>query len=56
MSAAWQRLIDNSFSHADLVFLQHEYVESLVMNGIEIGYRGAHEIVSQMYDFFKYLH
>ena len=55
MAAAWQRLIDNKFTKSDLILLQHEYSESLLMNGMEIAYSDAHPIVNQWYDWYRSL-
>lgn len=50
MAAAWKRLIDNTFTQTDLLFLQHEYAESFIMNGLDIAWREAHDRVNQMYN------
>ncbi len=50
MVQAWQRLIDNKFIYSDLLLLQHEYAESFIMNGTKIGWREAHELVTNFYD------
>jgi hypothetical protein len=55
MAAAWQRLIDNKFNKSDLILLQHEYAESLLMNGTEIAYSDAHPLVNQRYDWYRSL-
>lgn len=52
MAAAWQRLIDNKFTKSDLILLQHEYSESLLMNGTEIAYSDAHPIINEWYDWY----
>ncbi len=33
MGHAWQRLTNGDFVQSDLLWLQHEYAESLIMNG-----------------------
>lgn len=50
MAVAWQRLIDNKFVYSDLLLLQHEYAESLIMNGTEVSYRIAHDIINKLYN------
>jgi len=45
--------MDNIFVHSDLMLLQHEYAESFIMNGIEVSWRTAHDIVIEFYDWNK---
>jgi len=50
MAAAWNRLIDNKYVYSDLKMLQHEYAESLIMEGLKVSYDDAHYIVNKLYD------
>jgi hypothetical protein len=50
MAAAWKRLIDNKFFQSDLVLLQHEFAESVIMNGVEVAYSEAHKIANSLYN------
>lgn len=50
MMGAWQRLISNDFAHSDLLWLQHEFVESLIMNGLDVAYEEAHSIANKFYN------
>ncbi len=55
MAAAWKRLIENDFFQSDLVLLQHELVESIIMNGTEVAYSEAHKIANGLYNWDKTL-
>lgn len=50
---AWQRLIDGTFVKADLIFLQHEFIESLIMGNQEVSWRIAHDIVNKDHNWDK---
>ncbi len=50
MAASWRRLIDNKFVHSDLLLLQHELAEAFIMNGVEVSWRNAHDIVNKFYN------
>lgn len=47
VAAAWHRLYQNTFIKSDLVWLQQVYAESLVMDGVKIEYKYAHEVVTK---------
>lgn len=50
MADAWNRLTNNSFSKSDLLWLQHEFAESLIMRGDMIRWRYAHDFVNKIYN------
>ena len=50
---AWLRLVNNNFVQHDLTLLQHEFAESLIMNGKAIEYRSAHDAVDKIYNWTK---
>jgi len=50
MSAAWERLIDGSFTTNDLLLLQHEYTELSLMNELKLGIDPAHVVASKLYN------
>ncbi len=55
IAAAWQRLIDNNYVYSDLKLLQHEYAESLIMNGLEMTYDDVHPRINTIYNWEKSL-
>src|SRR5690606_81948 len=50
MAAAWNRLKENKYVYSDLKMLQHEYAESLIMQGLEVAYDDAHCLANKLYD------
>ncbi len=50
IAKAWQRLMDNTFAESDLLLLQHEYAESFIMNGTQVSWREAHDMVDKLYN------
>lgn len=47
---AWERLLNGNFTQSDLLFLQHEFAESLIMQGKIINYDIAHQFVDIRYN------
>ncbi len=52
---AWKRLMKNEFIYTDLLLLQHEYMESFVMNGIDYSWEHAHSLVNLRYNWYDSL-
>lgn len=49
MANAWLRLISNNYVQTDLKLLLHEYAEALIMQGRQIPYEKAHDIVERTF-------
>lgn len=53
MASAWLRLKEGNYAKSDLIWLKHEYAESLIMRGTEIPWREAHDFVNKYYNWDK---
>lgn len=50
MAKAWQRLYKNTYTIQELLWLKHEYLESLIMGKAKVSYDKAHSIVNKIYN------
>lgn len=55
MAVAWNRLMTGNFVQSDLRLLQHEFAESLLVNGQELAYEAVHPTVNEVYNWFDNL-
>lgn len=53
MASAWLRLKEGNYAKSDLLWLKHEYAESLIMRGTVIRWREAHDFVNTYYNWDK---
>ncbi|BDC34600.1 hypothetical protein Noda2021_05580 [Candidatus Dependentiae bacterium Noda2021] len=50
---AWIRLVDGEFAKSDLLWLKHEFAESLIMRDISVKWSDAHPLINKHYDWQK---
>ena len=56
IAVSWQRLIDgNNIKQMDVVLLHHELMEYELMEQQGMGYRDAHHMAEQVYDYSKFV-
>lgn len=56
MALAWQRLIDGkNIKNSDIILLNHERLESCLMNKYNYKYEEAHSIICRKYNYVKAL-